>query len=181
MKNSNPSKCFRCKKLVKNRNNIVNGKGSGKSGILLIGEAPGKKEDELGKPFVGQSGKILSKKLKNLDIKPQETRITNIVRCRPPENRNPYKQEIKNCREYLENEIEKYDPNIICTLGLIATTAILEKKVKMKNIIGDIKKANIKNNTYTIIPCYHPASILYDRSKEKKIEKILKKVSTYKL
>jgi len=159
-----------CKKcdLHKTRTNPVVGEGSPDTNIMFIGEAPGFNEDKQGIPFVGQAGKIFDELLNSIGLKREEIYITNILKCHPPQNRNPTQEEIKTCSIYLNNQIEIIKPKIICCLGNFATDYIL-KKFALKEKIQGISKihAQIFNaSTLTgiikIIPLYHPAVATYN-------------------
>lgn len=166
-------KCKRCPELVENRTQIVNGAGSGDRGIMFVGEAPGAQEDREGEPFVGKSGGVLARKLERLGVSRDEVRITNSVRCRPPDNRDPHKEELANCKGYLEAEIDIFSPEIICTLGRVPTSNLLGENVRMGAVIGEVHEVGVKSKVYPLVPCYHPAAMLYDQSKEKDIDRVL--------
>ncbi|MDY6779464.1 MAG: uracil-DNA glycosylase [Halobacteria archaeon] len=168
--------CSKCDELVDCRSRIVNGVGSGKLGLLFVGEAPGKQEDDEGEPFVGRSGEILTEKLDDAGASRDEVRITNSVRCRPPENRDPRKDEISNCRGYLEAEIETMGPEVVCTLGRVPTSNLLGRSVTLGDVVGEKESVEIGSSVYDVVPCYHPAAMLYDRSKEESIEKVISNV-----
>ncbi|MDY6775815.1 MAG: uracil-DNA glycosylase [Halobacteria archaeon] len=168
--------CERCDALVESRSRIVDGVGAGESGVVFVGEAPGEQEDEEGEPFVGRSGEILTRKLEDLGVERDEVRITNTVRCRPPDNRDPYKSEIENCSEYLDDEIRFYDPDVICSLGRVPTSRLVGENVTMRDVIGSSMETEIGDETYTLVPCYHPAAMLYDSSKEEDIDETLEVV-----
>ena len=104
------TECQRCEALCESRSQIVNGVGPADAKLLFVGEAPGANEDERGEPFVGRSGDVLDETLHDVGLDRDDVRITNCVRCRPPENRDPHGQELANCRRYLETEIERVDP-----------------------------------------------------------------------
>lgn len=157
--------CTKCE-LHKTRHNAVVGTGNINNGLVFIGEAPGYNEDMQGKPFVGRAGTFLNELLKSIDLKREDIYITNILKCRPPNNRDPKENEIKACTPYLNKQLEIIQPKVIVTLGNYATKFILKKfgykeesvskihgKVfKVKNLIFDLK----------IIPSYHPAAALYN-------------------
>ena len=124
--------------LCKTRKNIVVGEGNLKTKILFIGEAPGKNEDESGKPFCGRAGKILDKLLLSAKIKRSDIYITNIVKCRPPKNRDPSKEEINTCSIYLDKQIKKIKPEIICPLGRFSSKYILKKYLDISPEIGEV-------------------------------------------
>lgn len=150
--------CRECDDLVENRSQIVNGRGPKDADLLLVGEAPGKNEDEQGKPFVGKSGDILDDVLQANNL--PTPRITNTVRCRPPDNRDPRTGEIENCNAYLMKEIDLVDPDVIVPLGRIATSAILGDNLSITEIAGD--KYQMFNAT--VIPNLHPAATAYRSS-----------------
>jgi len=159
--------CKRCE-LWKTRTNPVFGEGPPTSEIMFIGEAPGFNEDKQGNPFVGQAGKIFDVLLNSINLKREEIYITNILKCRPPNNHNPTKEEIKACSPYLNRQIEIINPKIICCLGNFATDYIL-KKVGLTEKIQGISKihAQVFNASTLIgitkiIPLYHPAVATYN-------------------
>jgi len=168
--------CERCDELVESRSRIVNGVGDCSLGIVFVGEAPGAQEDEQGEPFVGRSGEVLTEKLEELGVSRDEVRITNSVRCRPPDNRDPRVGELENCRSYLTAEIDTLDPTVVCTLGRVPTTNLLDGVGAMRDVVGDELRVEIGAKERLVVPCYHPAAMLYDRSKEDKIDETLAKV-----
>lgn len=177
MINYGVDECTRCGELVESRSRIVNGVGSGSIGLLFVGEAPGKDEDRLGEPFVGRSGELLTEKLNNHGVNRGGVRITNSVRCRPPDNRDPHTNELDNCRGYLEAEIDVFEPRVICTLGRVATKNLTGRNASMGEIVGDIQTVVIKGDRYDVVPCYHPAALLYDSSKEEVFDRVIEKVT----
>jgi len=168
-----------CKKcaLHKTRINPVIGEGSYNAKIMFIGEAPGFNEDKQGKPFVGQAGKILDELLNSANLKREEIYIANILKCRPLQNRNPTKEEIKSCTPYLNKQIEIIKPKIICCLGNFATDFIMNKfdlKDKLQGISrihGEIFNASTLNGVTKIIPLYHPAVATYNSNMLKVLKK----------
>lgn len=164
----NVNDCSKCPALVENRSKIVNGKGSLDADLLIIGEAPGESEDKQGKPFVGRSGDVLDEQLQNNDLYLDRTRITNMVRCRPPNNRDPKKSELNNCFPHLQREISVIEPEVILLLGRIPTEYVLQDHdISITNISGnvytDLETADNINDK-TVIPCLHPAATLYNSS-----------------
>ena len=111
--------CQKCQ-LANARNNVVFGKGNEKSNILIIGEAPGKEEDLIGEPFIGRAGKLLTEILFSINLSRNDVYITNTVKCRPPENRNPSSTEISSCAHFLDKQISLISPKVIILLGKIA-------------------------------------------------------------
>jgi DNA polymerase len=165
--NSQISECTRCP-LYKYKTNYVPGEGDPYSRILFIGEAPGKEEDKQGKPFVGKAGQVLNENIKNiLNMDRSNVYITNVVKCRPPENREPKEEEIKACSIWLEKQLEIIQPEIIVTLGHYSTKWIFNYfKLKFSSITklrGRIFKVNKWGKNITIIPTLHPASTLYHK------------------
>ena len=150
--------CPLCK-LSKSRINAVPGEGQLSSKIILIGEAPGKNEDEQGKPFVGPAGRVLNQALEKADIKRDEVFITNVVKCRPPGNRVPENDERDICRQYLDREISLIVPKVICILGSTAYSSILGGKSITKNR-GKIIERNGLKYFLTI----HPAAAIYNKN-----------------
>lgn len=160
------AECERCPALVESRSRIVNGTGPEDADLLIVGEAPGEREDEEGEPFVGRSGTQLDEKLRENGIGREEVRITNCVRCRPPENRDPTKEELENCRGYLEREIELVDPALIMTVGKVPTEHLLERDVAVTKEAGSVVEHRIGGDARKLLISVHPAAMLYDRSQE---------------
>ncbi|MFW5895858.1 MAG: uracil-DNA glycosylase [archaeon] len=158
--------CERCAELPESRNRIVNGTGPGDADVLFVGEAPGKQEDAEGEPFVGRSGDVLDEQLRVAGLDRDTVRITNCVRCRPPDNRDPTEEELENCREYLEREIDLIDPDVIVTLGKVPAEHLLERSVAVTKEVGSIEDARIAGAPRRVLICVHPAATLYDRSQE---------------
>ena len=177
--------CKRCC-LYKTRTNPVIGEGNHQAKIMFIAEAPGFNEDITGHPFCGASGGILDELLNSVGIKRQQIYITNILKCRPPENRGPKPEEIKACSSYLEKQIEIIKPKVICTLGNYSTTFIFEK-YGLKNRIQGISKIHgrlfeSKNlfQSIIIIPFYHPAVASYNPNMKQILVKDFKTLEKFK-
>lgn len=177
-----------CKKclLYKTRICSVVGEGNPQTKIILVGEAPGANEAKTGKPFCGAAGKILDELLDFVGIKREEIYITNILKDRPPENRNPNKEEIEACTPYLERQIETIKPEVICTLGNYSTAFIMDK-YGLKDQIQGISKIHgqifeIKNlfQTIKIIPFYHPAVATYNMNMKEILKKDFKVLEKFK-
>jgi len=175
--------CQKCS-LFKTRTIPVIGQGNHKAKIIFIGEAPGFNEDKTGVPFCGQSGNILSELLNYIGLKREDVYICNILKCRPPENRNPQTEEIKACVPYLEKQIEIIKPKIIGALGNYSASYILKKynledKVQgISKIRGKIFKVKTSFGELKIIPLYHPAVAVYNANMKNILKedfKILKK------
>lgn len=173
--------CTKCS-LHKQRTNAVAGEGSSKADIMFIGEAPGYNEDQTGRPFCGKAGKILDELLDSIGIKRENIFITNIVKCRPPGNRNPTSEEINTCTPYLDRQIELIKPKIIGCLGNFATAYIM-KRFGLKDKIQGVSKIHSKVFTLStllgpikIIPLYHPAVATYNPNMKDVLLKDFKKL-----
>ena len=150
--------------LSKTRTNVVFGEGNPNSKIMFIGEAPGREEDIQGRPFVGRSGEMLTKMIENvLFLKRDEVYISNIVKCRPPQNRDPQIEEVESCKGYLLKQIEIINPKIIVTLGRIAFKYLLNDETPITKARGKIY--NFKG--IKVIPTFHPSYLLRNPSKKK--------------
>jgi len=150
-------KCYQCPLGKLGRTHVVFGEGNPDAQIMFVGEGPGKNEDLQGRPFVGRAGKLLNQTLEKISIKRKDVFITNIVKCRPPNNRNPEPKEINTCKNILlYNQIKIINPTIIITLGAIAATALLNKDIKISKIRGKMNALG----PIDLLPTYHPAYIL---------------------
>ena len=149
--------CQNCE-LAGGRTNVVFGAGNPNARLMFIGEAPGRDEDIQGIPFVGRSGQLLNKILEAAGIERDDVYIANIIKCRPPNNRTPFTNEIEACIPYLGRQVALIDPRVICTLGLPATQTLLGIRGSMGSLRGKIYvEGNVK-----VIPTYHPAAALRD-------------------
>ena len=146
--------------LKKNASKIVFSDGNIKSQVMIIGEGPGQKEDELGKPFVGDAGSLLNKMLKAINVERENVYITNVVNYRPPNNRKPEISEINRYSEYLKEHISIIDPKIIILMGSTAMEAILGGNKKISKERGLWKEVIIKQKNYETIVTFHPAYLL---------------------
>ncbi len=147
--------CQACE-LRRERTNTVFGAGGESSRIVFIGEAPGKQEDLQGLPFVGRAGKLLDKILAAIDLSREEVYITNILKCRPPGNRDPREEEVRACEGYLKRQLELLNPEVICALGRIAGQNLLKTKSALGKLRG---KIHYYNDIKTLVT-YHPAALL---------------------
>ncbi len=152
--------CMECE-LGKTRINFVFGSGNSSAELLFIGEAPGRNEDLQGKPFVGQAGKILDELLLSIGFNRSDVFIANVLKCRPPENRDPKLEEINICKKYLFEQIEIIDPKIICTLGKYSTQLVLNTGAPITQLRGKVFR--VKNRM--VLPINHPAAALYTPSR----------------
>ncbi len=157
--------CRKCP-LHKTRTNAVPGEGSYNPKVFFIGEAPGRNEDLQGRPFVGAAGKLLDELLASIGLTRSDVYITNLVKCRPPGNRDPKEEEVKACSPYLIAQIKVMDPSIIVTLGRHSTKFILNMMGRnFKSIMairGTIFKDELLGRKRTIMPTLHPAAALYN-------------------
>lgn len=156
--------CTKCPKLVDSRSQIVDGVGPMDADLLIVGEAPGENEDKNGEPFVGKSGNLLDEELENNGMSRDEVRITNTVRCRPKDNRDPRKSEISNCFGYLETEISMVEPEVVLPVGRIPTQALLDDNASVTKVAGDVKNRLFGGMMVKVVPGIHPAATMYDPS-----------------
>ena len=147
--------CTKCE-LSRTRTQTVFGYGDPESSLMIIGEAPGFDEDKQGFPFVGKAGQLLDKMLAAIDLKRDDVYICNVLKCRPPDNRNPKPEEIESCAPYLAKQIELIDPKIILTLGNFATKYILGVETGISRLRGK----TYNKDGRTILPTYHPSALL---------------------
>jgi DNA polymerase len=168
----NCNKCEKCK-LCTGRKNVVIGVGNRNADIMFIGEGPGADEDEQGEPFVGRAGKLMNMALEGLGIKREEIYIANIVKCRPPKNRNPEEDEELACKDYLETQIFLIKPKAIVLLGSVALKSVMGKQYGITASRGKwLEKDGIQ-----YMPTFHPAALLRDDSKKIFFWNDLKKVA----
>ena len=153
--------------LKKNASKIVFGDGNIQSPIMIVGEGPGQKEDELGKPFVGDAGALLNKMLKAIKIEREKIYITNVVNYRPPNNRKPEKSEINRYSEYLKEHISIIDPQILILMGSTAMEALFGGNKRISKERGQWKEIIIKQKTYKSIITFHPAYLLRQPDQKK--------------
>jgi DNA polymerase len=149
------STCTKCR-LSAGRTQVVFADGSPDADLMFIGEGPGYHEDIQGLPFVGAAGQLLNRLLGEIGLRREDVRITNVVLCRPPGNRDPLPDEIESCKPYLMQQIELVDPRVICTLGNFATRVILDRPVAISRVRGQLHPWNGR----VVIPTYHPAAVL---------------------
>ena len=174
--------CKKCE-LWKTRKNVVIGEGVSNAQVMFIGEAPGYHEDVQGRPFVGKAGKLLDELLFSIGLKREEVYIANILKCRPPENRNPSNSEIAACTPYLDKQIQLIKPKVIGTLGNFATSYVLEQFGFQAESIGKIhgKTFSVKNLLFEakIIPLYHPAAAIYNSNMKPVLMEDFKLIGSY--
>ena len=177
-------KCQRCS-LAKTRTNTVPGGPNSKAEVMFIGEAPGRDEDLSGHPFVGQAGKFLDELLATINLKREDVFIGNVLKCRPPNNRDPFEKEKEICFPYLEEQIRIIKPKLIVTLGRHAMYTFLPPELKISQVHGQPKRyKGVDGNPQVYLPLYHPAVSLYNPSSKdiliqdfQKIPRVLKKIT----
>ncbi|RJO62597.1 MAG: uracil-DNA glycosylase [Dehalococcoidia bacterium] len=150
--------CHKCE-ISKSRTNAVPGEGAENAEIMFIGEAPGWHEDQQGRPFVGSAGQFLDQLLKSIDLKREQVYITNVIKTRPPDNRDPLPQEIINCRPWLDKQLEIIKPKMIVTLGRYSMALFLPGKT-----ISQIHGMAVKKDGMLYFAMYHPAAALHQGS-----------------
>jgi uracil-DNA glycosylase family 4 len=155
--------CKRCPQLVASRSQVVFGSGAVDADLMFIGEAPGATEDREGVPFVGASGKLLDELLAGIGIDRSQVYIANVLKCRPPDNRDPRSDEISNCFEYLERQIELTAPVVVVTLGNFATKLLRADDTGITEIHGQVEACTVGVRTVWLCPVFHPAAALYRR------------------
>lgn len=169
--------CRRCK-LHRGRRTLVFGEGDEKAGLMLIGEGPGYDEDVQGRPFVGKAGQLLTRILQSIDAQREKVYITNIVKCRPPQNRIPEPDEIRSCRPFLLDQIRAIRPKIICALGSVSARALLGTDAKITAIRGKVFDFPGEGfEGIRIIPTYHPAYLLRNPEKKREVWEDVKRIA----
>ena len=171
--------------LKNNAKQIVFSDGDSNSPIMIVGEGPGQKEDELGKPFVGDAGQLLNKMFGAINIKRENVYITNVVNYRPPNNRKPEPAEINRYSEFLREHISIIDPKILILMGSTAMEALFGSKIKITKERGVWKEVIINNKTYIVMITFHPAYLLRQADQKKyswaDLKEIRKKIDELKL
>jgi len=162
--------CRQCE-IAKNRNKVVPGEGAEDADLLFIGEAPGWHEDQQGRPFVGPAGQYLDELLAAINLTRQQVYIANVIKCRPPQNRDPLPVEIGNCRKWLERQIELIRPKIIITLGRYSMAMFFQGKT-----ISKIHGTAQKRDSILYYAMYHPAAALHQQSLRQAIEADMLKI-----
>lgn len=152
--------CQRCE-LALTRTRIVFGHGSANARVMVIGEAPGRNEDLKGEPFVGAAGKLLDELLEHAGLSRDDIYIANVVKCRPPNNRDPLPKEIETCTPFLREQIRVIKPEVIVTLGNFATRFVLKTEAPISRLHGTPRQVG----RFTVLPMFHPAAAIYDRTK----------------
>lgn len=173
------SGCRRCPDLVDSRSRIVDGVGPADADLLFVGEAPGETEDREGEPFVGRSGDVLAEALREAGLDRADVRITNCVRCRPPDNRDPRAGELANCRPYLVAEIERVDPELVVAIGKVPAEHLLGRDVAVTSEAGEVVDCEIGAGRHRVMISVHPAATLYDPSQRETFEAAMRAATEY--
>jgi uracil-DNA glycosylase len=154
------SGCTRCP-LSRGRTQVVFGAGDPAADLMFVGEAPGFHEDQQGVPFVGQAGKLLERLLAGIGLARADVYIANVIKCRPPGNRDPQPDEIEACESYLFRQIDLIQPRVIATLGNFATKLLSGKPTGITRVHGQEQETTIASRRVLLYPLYHPAAALY--------------------
>ena len=156
------SACTRCPQLASTRKTVVFGSGNADADLMFVGEAPGAREDEQGLPFVGQAGRLLDRLLEEIGLTRADVFVVNVLKCRPPGNRDPLPQEIDNCQDYLFRQLELIEPRVVCSLGNFATKLLRgDPATGITRLHGREEIRTIGPRTLRLYPIYHPAAALY--------------------
>jgi DNA polymerase len=161
--------CTRCA-LAQGRTQVVFGSGSPDADLMFVGEAPGFHEDQQGVPFVGQAGKLLDKLLAGIELTRADVWVANVLKCRPPGNRDPLPEEIASCEPHLFRQIELIEPKLVATLGNFATKLLSGKPAGITKVHGYEQEVTLGARTVLLYPIYHPAAALYTPSMLKVLE-----------
>jgi len=161
--------CTRCA-LAEGRTQVVFGSGSPDADLMFVGEAPGFHEDQQGVPFVGQAGKLLDRLLEGIGLTRADVFVANVLKCRPPGNRDPMPDEIASCEPHLFRQIELIEPKLVATLGNFATKLLSGRPAGITRVHGQEQEVTLGSRTVLLYPLYHPAAALYTPSMLKVLE-----------
>ncbi len=161
--------CTRCA-LAEGRTQVVFGSGSPDADLMFVGEAPGFHEDQQGVPFVGQAGKLLDRLLDGIGLTRADVMVVNVIKCRPPGNRDPLPEEIAACEPHLFRQIELIEPRLVATLGNFATKLLSGRPAGITRVHGHEQEVTLGSRTVLLYPLYHPAAALYTPSMLKVLE-----------
>jgi DNA polymerase len=161
--------CTKCR-LAEGRTQVVFGVGDPNADLMFVGEAPGFHEDQQGKPFVGQAGKLLDRLLAGIGLEREEVYVANVLKCRPPGNRDPQPDEIEACEGHLFRQIALIEPKVVATLGNFATKLLSGKPAGITRVHGAEQEATLGGRSVLLYPLYHPAAALYTPAMLKVLE-----------
>jgi len=153
--------CMNCPELAATRNQVVFGAGNADADLMFVGEAPGANEDRIGLPFVGQAGKLLDQLLAEIGLSRPEVFVANVLKCRPPGNRDPHPVEIEQCQSYLMRQLELIEPRVVCTLGNFSTKLLRGDNAGITRVHGQAEVRTIGVRAVRLYPLFHPAAALY--------------------
>ena len=165
--------CIRCK-LHNSRTNLVFGAGNVEADLVFVGEGPGADEDKEGFPFVGAAGVMLTKMIRALGYEREQIYICNVVKCRPPGNRNPEPEEMAQCKQFLYAQLDMIQPKVVCALGAVAANMLTNRQ----DIISKMRGKVFRNRELVIVPTFHPAYIYRSYSKKKYVWEDLKLIES---
>lgn len=164
--------CVRCKELACTRKNVVFGAGNANARLVFVGEAPGFDEDVQGLPFVGKAGQLLTKIIESIGLKREQVFICNVLKCRPPGNRNPLPEEVMNCKPYLTEQLQIIQPKIVCALGNFAAKALLNTEQSISTLRGRF----YEYHGAKLICTFHPAYLLRNPGDKRKVWEDMKAI-----
>jgi DNA polymerase len=153
--------CTKCPQLAAARHTVVFGSGNADADLMFVGEAPGANEDKQGLPFVGQAGRLLDTLLEEIGLTRADVFVANVLKCRPPGNRDPLPQEIDACQDYLFRQLELIEPRVVCTLGNFSTKLLRGDPTGITRLHGRDEARRIGPRRVRLYPIYHPAAALY--------------------
>jgi uracil-DNA glycosylase family 4 len=156
--------CVKCPQLASTRTTVVFGSGNADADLMFVGEAPGANEDKQGLPFVGQAGRLLDTLLSEIGLTRGDVFVCNVLKCRPPGNRDPLPQEIDACQDYLWRQLELIEPNVVCTLGNFATKLLRADPTGITRLHGRGEERMLGPRRVRLYPLFHPAAALYTPS-----------------
>jgi len=169
---SEVAQCTKCSQLVETRKSVVFGSGNLKAKLVFVGEAPGYDEDLQGLPFVGRAGQLLTKIIESIGLKRSDVFICNVLKCRPPGNRNPSPEEVLNCKPYLLRQLETIQPKVICALGKFAAHTLLNSEAPISRLRGQFSDFH----GMKLMCTFHPAYLLRNPSDKRKVWEDMKMV-----
>jgi uracil-DNA glycosylase family 4 len=169
------SACTRCR-LSEGRTQVVFGSGNPDADLMFVGEAPGFHEDQQGFPFVGQAGKLLEKLLAGIGLQRSDVYIANVLKCRPPGNRDPQPDEIESCEPHLFKQLELIQPKLVASLGNFATKLLTAKPTGITRVHGQEQWTAVGGNRVLLYPLYHPAAALYTPAMLKVLEEDFRRI-----
>jgi uracil-DNA glycosylase family 4 len=172
---SDTAACTRCR-LAQGRTQVVFGVGDPDAELMFVGEAPGFHEDQQGYPFVGQAGKLLDRLLEGIGLTRKDVYIANVLKCRPPGNRDPQPDEIEACERHLFRQVELIEPKVIATLGNFATKLLSGKPHGITRVHGTAQDATVGGRRVVLYPLYHPAAALYTPAMLRTLEEDFKRI-----